>query len=133
MREIKFRLILYNKIVGYEKWYPGKWNDNNRYWEAYPHWLYSIDNMYYNTTFIFHDHKEQYIYRVDEKNREIYEGDFVTNIYMRGVVVWSDESRDWGIWGTVIIHNWEGINIIGNIHDNPELLKEIEGEENDRL
>ena len=63
VREIKFRLRLDDKIVGYEKWYSGeRAPDENRteerYWRANPCWLYSEDGKYWNPTPVFHNKKD---------------------------------------------------------------------------
>ena len=59
MREIVFRLRDRTKIVGYEKWYTGCWNEDG-YWIAKPQWLYSINGEEWSPSYIEHSHKDQF-------------------------------------------------------------------------
>ena len=75
----------------------------------------------------------------DSKGKEIYEGDIVKHTDGVNVVVeWCEQEVGWrlyhgflykaikGISNTWYFENlnWEGLEVIGNIHENPELLKE---------
>jgi len=139
MRPIKFRLRnRQNQIVGYEKWYEGHWLIDEHRYDAYPRCLYCKANKNWTPDFIPHDFKEQFTGLLDKNGKEIYDGDIV--LYSK--------SRDYqGYKG--IIGFFEGgfriynslkeqyprdieiqtafdrlqLEVIGNIHDNPELLK----------
>lgn len=65
----------------------------------------------------------QYTGLKDKKNVEIYEGDIVSSDKMFGEVVWGYQAS-WGIHGKVIEKDWDKCEVIGNVFENPELLKE---------
>jgi YopX protein len=65
-REIKFRLIKNNKIVGYERFDHGEW-------------FYSRDGSQWNEHFILHDDKDQYTGLPDKHGTEIAQADIVKN------------------------------------------------------
>jgi len=84
----------------------------------------------------------QYIGYKDKNQREIYEGDIVRDFGFSGkeeerigIVVWDDDlsfigfviesikgqwADEMGYWW-----EWEELEVIGNIHDNPELLQNV--------
>ena len=79
---------------------------------------------------------EQYVTIKDKNNKDIYEGDIVRSSaeqmsanntpiqYLRdyvGVVIWSD--LGFGIKSDSPMH-WRGLEIIGNIHEDPSLVKQ---------
>lgn len=77
----------------------------------------------------------QFIGLTDKNGRKIFEGDIIEHhaqgniIVNRGVVVWdASEGRFAYQLRTMLpgfyMHNPETVEVIGNIHDNPELLKE---------
>lgn len=145
-REIKFRLRIANKVVGYEKWYCGVEQ------EAKPQWLYSKDNKYWNPEYIYHKEKDSFSNLTDKNGKEIYSGDIVEwddesdGKYWRVAIVMIDPDIQFvivkntrhelsAIMGTV--YHWGNfayqdthryLTVIGNRFENPELLKEKEDE-----
>ena len=148
MREIKFRLVLNGKIVGYEKWYPGHWNKSQSVWTAKPQWLYSTDGERWNPKLIFHNRKDQYTGLKDYKVMEIYEWDVVKVVEIHypssskenrlppqiRIVTWHpflcgfnlthpnatshEDSEPW-----IINSQAMELEVISNTHENPELLQ----------
>jgi len=115
-RELKFRLIKNNKIVGYERF-------------AQSTWQYSKDGIHWNDHPIPHDDKDQYIGQ-KVNHHEVYEGDILSDeegVSDPDVILWSEkwsgfrlnESRN-----NTFLQNTPYDTIIGNIHENPELLPE---------
>lgn len=128
MREIKFRLIKNNKIVGYEKWYCGKKITEENQTGAKAQWLYSKDRKYWNPDYIEHEKKDRFTGLLDKLGVEIYEGDIVEHKNGQlSVMSWSD--GDWG-WFLTSIKNWnpktcfnsDKDRVIGNIYENKELI-----------
>lgn len=135
MEEIKFRLIRNNKIVGYEEHRKNPDDDYYEIWhseDGKKWWLYTYRNG------ICHDKKEWYCKLKDENKKEIYEGDLLCSsldddpsIYE---VVFEDgcfrkKYLNWPIGIDKPIITQKEINllkdkVVGNIHDNPELINE---------
>ena len=132
MREIKFRLVCYKMIAGYEKWYPGVFTkDGGR--EASPQWLYSKDGKFWNPDYIFHTQKDQFVGLFDKNGIEIYEGDILRILdeeeYQGDAVIIAVEFKEgcfvdsYFHWTLACIKEYKR-EVIGNIYENPELLKE---------
>lgn len=131
MREIEFRLIKDNKIVGYEKHTQNKGsfkssifhttkNENEVGWElnnitALPHKIIDCDN------------KEQYIGLKDVSNTKIYEGD---KFEIKGVVFYVAYNEDRVTYDLLTGNGYDSRNcldldcdiiygkeIVGNIHE----------------
>lgn len=128
MREIKFR-----GRDKYGNWYVGGYRKS---------WMYDENHFPQTTTYIVKDFEEevqvdpksigQYTGLKDKNGREIYEGDIIRILFKgaRDGVVEYDEARcrfvsvttieDGSEWYMDINYRHE---IVGNIHDNPELLE----------
>lgn len=125
MREIKFRFFAHGKML-YD-------------WELLTHkeWgIQTINNVLSANTFKMELVKiMQYTGLTDKNGKEIYEGDIVKDL----AVLPEDEERDYISvvefkWGSFLIYDKEKekyntvahstLEVIGNIYENPELLKE---------
>jgi len=152
MMEIKFRLIRDGKIAGYEKhslWevtvnmppmvseIPFKTmvidhsvendgNKNCKWWR--------VSSTLEVKHFIFHDEKEQFTGCLDKKGKEIYLGDILwapkTGIdegsyKVLFTVVYDDDSAAFigeGEFDDIDGYSFDEMEVIGNIHENPELV-----------
>ena len=80
----------------------------------------------------------QYTGLTDKNGKKIFEGDIVEHhvqgdiLVNRGVIVWDERNGCWlhqlnTMRPTLYMFNSKAWKIIGNIHDNPELLQKMEG------
>lgn len=137
MRGIKFRLVHNGRIVGYEEHQYSKENNHVTIF----HNDYNIEAV--EAAEIQHDHKDQFTGVTDKDGVEIFEGDIFKcaepdGWSLNGVVCWQDSGfvmmwtkeyarggdkrrRYAGLRG---IRRYTHYKVIGNIHENPELLKE---------
>lgn len=133
-REIKFRLIYQNKIVGYEKWNRGKRSHDNSIWIDLPKWLYSTDQKYWSPTSIASDVKDQFTGLKDTNGVYIYESDIISSdwgddlmiykiIYYDDLTAFLGKSLNTKPEEINCISDLYDIKVIGNIHENPELLE----------
>lgn len=139
MREIKFR----GRHIETGEWIYGNLIGNDVIVGEIVEW----DDEYFCTSFWYKVDPEtvgQYAGRktvVDEK--EIYQGDILSFVRASydgssqgvetGYVEWSDDASSWIVrenigsmeeeWMYLILHNDDGVEIIGNIYDHPHLLK----------
>lgn len=137
MREIKFRLVKDGKIVGYEKHvvscglvqiFHSVKNDDQEGWEW---WNVSIKDSWPH--FIDHDHKDQFTGLKDKNGREIYDVDFMRSGPGLPLceVGWEETCGQWQVWHsggywfplTDYVGSDTDPEVIGNIHQNPELLR----------
>ena len=124
MKDIMFRLIDRNLIVGYEQYM--HFNDRID-------WLYAeTDNGVWGHDYPYHDHKEQFTGMKDKTGQNVYEGDiFDMGMGWIDVIKWNEEKAAFGQWcpskDKWDFHTLDGSipdqKIVGNIHDNPELIK----------
>jgi len=132
-RQLKFRLRIDEKVVGYEKWYAGKRAHISDPVGADPQWLYSEDDKYWNPARIFHNKKDEWTGLKDKNGKEIYEGDIISKPRMgakaqakwgnyKHIVQWGDIDGEGGIYGVGFPVFSDGYEVIGNIYENPELL-----------
>lgn len=137
MREIKFRLIKDNKIVGYEE--HRLVGDGMSPRKVYIYHSRTGHPMSWKEIiticpeeYLKHDDKNQFTGLLDKNEKEIYEGDIVCGkmFYDRdaepekivGTVVFQDGAFQLNIDDMNVEHYFE-LEIIGNIHENPELLE----------
>lgn len=124
-RPIKFRLRVGNKIVGCEMWHAGTW-------------FYSKDEeKTWISELIFHDDKDTSTGLLDKNGKGIYEGDIVKyssispglyvgetdTPYVDTMVIKYTEKESDGVIGFYVPHSYEEVEIIGNIYENPGLIK----------
>lgn len=131
MREIKFRLRIGDKIVGYERIKPDE--------DGYLISTYSFDNSIGGWIFksIKHKDKDQFIGLKDKNGKEIYEGDILTApkinnykpifkvVYEEYDTAFSAFDIKAGCWVKLNAFDYE---IVGNIYENPELLEKEKNE-----
>jgi len=132
MREIKFRAWI-EKYNGYRLLYSAQFdplsNDGNIISIIFGH----MDKGSYTTEKVSGGFAlEQYVGQLDADGNEIFEGDILQDEFGAMVIKWSDEYSDFSLrskdgsfygWGDEDAGYLSGYEVIGNIHENPELLK----------
>ena len=127
MREIKFRA--YHR--GYKEWYcftlDSLVGDGGG--------TVSIDGNAYGVTLGECEARSQYTGQKDKNNIEIYEGNIVevfdaNNGIIRGAIVWNPKDScydvnidEFEVWELYEAMQKDEVEVIGNIYENPELLK----------
>jgi hypothetical protein len=112
MREIKFRAwrgkeMIYDVIV---------WNNET---------ILEVDEYEHNQREV--KAIMQFTGLTDKNGKEIYEGDIVKSPKKEYEVVWNNECARWGLldginYPVAIHHEGTTLEVIGNVHENPELL-----------
>lgn len=129
MKPLKFRLIKDGKIVGFEHHGGGDIFHKTKNEDGW----FSVTHM--TNSWVDHDSKDQYTGLNDKNATEIYEGDIVkTYAGYRNIIIWRDDCGGFYLKIPGMINGYDpiyyqtaGINqleVIGNIHENTELLEE---------
>ncbi|MBV4430708.1 MAG: YopX family protein [Clostridium tyrobutyricum] len=135
MREIKFR----GKLIDIDEWVYGNYDTSiedgdNGGTEIYYREINTL-LTYVNSQLVYPETVGQYTGLKDRQGVEIYEGDVLdydNGIGIKGIVKWYEDGFAIGILGAgdasnkSLYQSTEDIEVIGNIHENPELLKEGE-------
>lgn len=128
-REILFR----GKLVDNGEWVEGdliQWNVNSK------KWILPINQLSITETFeVIPESVGQFTGLTDKKGKNIFEGDILNNGYSNYLVEFNIHKvstpghggcTDYEYFGYESIgycNNYHDSHIVGNIHDNPELLK----------
>jgi hypothetical protein len=117
MREFKFR----GKRIDNNEWVVGYYVKG-----ATRHCiLKSLGSIKYD---VYPDSVGGYTGSLDKNGEKIYEGDIIKNIYSEemAIIEWKNEEKYIGFSLEIFEQEWGQyeIEIIGNIYENPELLKE---------
>ena len=81
--------------------------------------------VYVNSFDVIGETVGQYTGLHDKNGKEVYKGDIVIYGNKIAVVVWDDDTCSFKLKYKENLYNmWAACEVIGNIHDNPELLKE---------
>lgn len=114
-REIKFRI----------------WDEKYNTWDTHGAIILYANNSFRSQSRIY----QQYIGMKDKNDKEIYEGDIVSYVerldehgdkaIYTGVITYNNRYAAWSISDSVLFSDYgvSNIEIIGNIFENPELLK----------
>ena len=134
------REIFFRGKNKYGKWYYGYYTEGY-YLDGTPvSWIEVVDRKkkYTESPTVIPDTVGQFTGRVDKNGKRIFEGDvcrfYGTDGYADYVVFWDDTASQWtvrqidlGAKDVLDSYFAECCEIIGNIHDNPELLGGVGG------
>lgn len=91
-----------------------------------------MDDGYWHSERIIPETLGQFTGLIDKNGTKIFEGDIVKDEYILGKVVYNTKQEDFDGAASFMIDDvddglqsyrfWNSVEVIGNIHDNPELL-----------
>ena len=137
MREILFR----GKRVDNGEWIKGFYIEANHHWHnkgVHKEWI--VKNVIQNGGWcnvgskyaVIPETVGQYTGLTDKNGTKIFEGDIVKDEYILGKVVYNTKQEDFDGAASFMIDDvddglqsyrfWNSVEVIGNIHDNPELI-----------
>jgi uncharacterized phage protein (TIGR01671 family) len=129
MREIVFR----GKSADNGEWVEGvpTWDESDSIWDesdAIPKLLMvsNVEKWPFGNAYVDPETVGQFTGLTDKNGKKIFEGDIVRiEDFANAVVKWREDIACWTLQGYIIGNTWDSsmLEVIGNIHDNPELLE----------